>query len=262
MARPHFNSVVQIQERSEMPFSSQTPWFVRSESRGMIPHGGGMIGGSGLGRADQLPISVPSGAYVVPADIVAGIGQGNSQAGGAILARAFGSGPLGMPVMHGHGGFGGPKNIRMGVAKLPRGAGTGSIFSPTRYQQGGSVLDPTSGPYLDNPTNQELARRFRSSPSASRFEILQEDMEQRQRTRPDIPVQQQPKNIARGGSHPAPPGHTPIVAASGEYVIPSSWIIQRYGDLKTGHDILDKLMLLLRKKHVREIAKLPPPVKR
>jgi len=67
-----------------------------------------MLGGAGMGRDDNLPINVSSGAYVVPADIVSGIGDGNSQAGGAILARAFHSGPLGMPASHMHGGFGGP----------------------------------------------------------------------------------------------------------------------------------------------------------
>jgi hypothetical protein len=124
----------------------------------MVPHG--MLGGAGMGRTDTLPISVPSGAYVVPADIVSGIGQGNSHAGGAILARAFGSGPLGMPVMHGHSGFGGPHNIRMGVAKLPLGSSVGSVLTKQKgFQQGGPVgLDPTSGPYLDNPTNQSTAK--------------------------------------------------------------------------------------------------------
>src|SRR5215472_12241131 len=99
-----------------MPYSAQAPWFVRAESHNMVPHG--MLGGAGMGRTDTLPINVPSGSYVVPADIVSGIGQGNS-AGGAKLLDSFFKGPLGMPVMHGHSG---PLNVRHGMMKMPKGA--------------------------------------------------------------------------------------------------------------------------------------------
>jgi hypothetical protein len=47
------------------------------------------------GRTDKLPISVKGGAYVLPADHVAGIGQGNSLAGAAIINRIFKMGPYG-----------------------------------------------------------------------------------------------------------------------------------------------------------------------
>jgi hypothetical protein len=180
-----------------MPYAASTPWFVRQEAKGVVPHG--MLGGAGLGRDDQLPISVPSGAYVVPADIVSGIGQGNSEAGGKLLASFF-HGPLGMPAMHTHGGFGGPHNIRMGMAKLPRGAGVGSVLTQTK------------------------------SPG-----------------------------FADGGSTP----HTPIVAASGEFVIhPHAVLRIGRGDLQRGHDTLDELMKILRAKHVKQLRQLPPPVKR
>jgi hypothetical protein len=102
-----------------MPYSAQAPWYIRSEARQMVPHGGGMLGGSGMGRADDLPVNVASGSYVVPAHILSALGDGNSLAGGKMLASFFGTGPLGMPAPHIHGGFGGPRNIRMNVAKLP-----------------------------------------------------------------------------------------------------------------------------------------------
>ncbi len=47
------------------------------------------------GRTDKLPISVKGGSYVLPADHVAGIGQGNSLAGASIVSKMFGSGPYG-----------------------------------------------------------------------------------------------------------------------------------------------------------------------
>jgi hypothetical protein len=232
-------------------FAGSTPWFTRQEARGMVPHG--MLGGSGMGRTDNLPINVPSGAYVVPADIVSGIGQGNSHAGGSILAKAFGSGPLGMSVMHGHGGFGGPKNIAMGRMKMPMGSSIGSSITKTKspgFQQGGPTDFETIGPGVPpyRPQPPTPLPRPRPKPEA------------------DYPTPNWLRGdriAAHGGAHPAPPGHTPIVAASGEFIIHPD-VVRRIGkgDLKKGHDVLDELMKDLRKKHVKELSKLPGPVKR
>ena len=50
---------------------------------------GPIVGATG-GRADALPISVPSGAYVIPADAVSALGDGNSLSGQEKLSRVFG----------------------------------------------------------------------------------------------------------------------------------------------------------------------------
>jgi hypothetical protein len=71
------------------------PWFVRNEARNMV-HTGPLMGLT-PGRADKLPINVPNGSHVIPADVVSGLGQGNSGAGHAVLSKMFpASGPLGM----------------------------------------------------------------------------------------------------------------------------------------------------------------------
>ena len=41
------------------------------------------------GRTDHIRMSVPAGAYVIPADIVSGLGEGNSEAGHKLLATMF-----------------------------------------------------------------------------------------------------------------------------------------------------------------------------
>ncbi len=61
-----------------------------------MARGGGIKAHSG-GRADHVPLKVPKGAYVLPADIVSGLGQGNSQAGMKVLDGMFKSGPYGLP---------------------------------------------------------------------------------------------------------------------------------------------------------------------
>lgn len=55
----------------------------------------GPIHSSVAGRTDHLPINVPSGSYVIPADIVSSMGEGNTMAGFQILNRVFGVQELG-----------------------------------------------------------------------------------------------------------------------------------------------------------------------
>lgn len=50
---------------------------------------GPVMGDTG-GRADELPVEVPAGAYVIPADIVAYLGEGNTMAGMGRLKEMFG----------------------------------------------------------------------------------------------------------------------------------------------------------------------------
>ena len=41
------------------------------------------------GRTDHLPMHVPSGSYVIPADIISGMGEGNSMAGYKVAKSIF-----------------------------------------------------------------------------------------------------------------------------------------------------------------------------
>jgi hypothetical protein len=66
----------------------------------------GYIPGSTGGRTDNKPIDVAEGSYVIPADILSGLGEGNSHAGAAALHAQFGmdvphkadGGAIGAPV--------------------------------------------------------------------------------------------------------------------------------------------------------------------
>lgn len=71
-----------------------TPWETKAESRGMIPHSGYIPGPTG-GRSDTVPMGVKKGSYVVPADILSGLGGGNSAAGASAMNKMFGMGPHG-----------------------------------------------------------------------------------------------------------------------------------------------------------------------
>ena len=50
----------------------------------------GPIHSNVAGRTDHLPINVPSGCYVIPADIVSALGEGNTMAGFQAINKVFG----------------------------------------------------------------------------------------------------------------------------------------------------------------------------
>jgi hypothetical protein len=69
----------------------------------------GPIHSSVAGRTDHLPMHVPSGAYVIPADIISGAGEGNTIAGFKHARRVFGGTPRGggaQPYNHEGGPYG------------------------------------------------------------------------------------------------------------------------------------------------------------
>jgi hypothetical protein len=69
----------------------------------------GPIHSAVAGRTDHLPVHVPSGSYVIPADIVSGMGEGNTNAGFKVVKRMFGGLPRGagkQPYNHRGGPYG------------------------------------------------------------------------------------------------------------------------------------------------------------
>lgn len=117
----------------------------------------GYIHGATGGRTDNKDIAVGSGSYVIPADVLSGLGEGNSHAGWAALAKEYG-----LDVPH--------------------------------KADGGAVGEAV-----------------------------------------------------------------PIVAASGEGVIPPDAIVAKHGDLDTGHKVLDAMVQHVRKKTIKTLKRLPKP---
>jgi hypothetical protein len=77
------------------------------------------------GRTDHIPIHVPGGSYVIPADVVSAIGQGNSLNGLEVMKRMFAASPYGataapygaqMPRAHPGPGLGLPPRAKGGKA--------------------------------------------------------------------------------------------------------------------------------------------------
>lgn len=89
------------------------------------------------GRTDHLPMSVQSGSYVLPADIVSAHGEGNTSAGFKVMRRMFGGMPYG-----GSGGVYGQGSTPYGEP-LPGKAEGGEVGAVPIVAAGGEyVLSP------------------------------------------------------------------------------------------------------------------------
>lgn len=151
----------------------------------------GMIRSAIPGRTDKLPMNVRGGSYVIPADVVSGIGEGNSMAGAAALNSLLGQAPY-----------------------------------------GAKVRAPRASPKINMGRPMRMAAPMRA-----------------------------PRMAAEGGAEDGN-DHVPIIAAGGEYVIAPE-VVKRIGsgDMKHGHEILDELVLHLRKQTINEMRRLKPPKK-
>lgn len=164
---------------------------------------GGVVGpliDTGPGRTDTLPISIPPGSYVVPADVVSGLpgAQGNSLAGHVALNKLMNAMPL----------------------------------------------SPDEAPYgADSP---QLARG-RTIPGLSNQHHLMANA----------------LDKAKGGKVEADHGEpVDIMAAGGEHILSAEQVRRiGLGNLKRGHAILDEFVKEVRKRNIRDLKKLPGPVR-
>jgi hypothetical protein len=102
----------------------------------------GPIMSTGAGRTDNVPMHVPSGAYVIPADVVSHMGEGNSMAGLKMLNLMYNPQP--------YNAQGGPYGAPMGKAKMGKGAAMPHAAPPSLRQP--TALAPTpAGPAPMDP---------------------------------------------------------------------------------------------------------------
>lgn len=215
-----------------------TSWQERASGRALAHEG--MIKSPVPGRTDALPITVGGGAYILPADHLAAIGQGNSVAGGQIANQMLGlskKGGLRMPraIIHKQG------RLKMKMA------------------EGGRAFDDwvEAGPFSSSIDD----RRFETEQQAVREAAQAAAKRTKRFTARKIinPTDfKSALDFAVGGSAP----DVPIVAAGGEYVVSPEKVREiGGGDLDRGHQILDSWVLSTRKKHIKTLKSLKPPKK-
>ncbi len=100
----------------------------------------GAIHSSVAGRTDHLPMTLQAGSYVIPADIISALGEGNTNAGFKVAKSIFSSnkpyGQRGLPY--------GAKGLPYGMDS-PRKADGGPVEGVPIVAAGGEyVIDPAS----------------------------------------------------------------------------------------------------------------------
>lgn len=124
-----------------MSMGDAMPWWARREEEQASSGGSGFLHGVTSGRADQVKTQAPPGSHVLPADVMAGIGEGNGLAGARIMQSILASGPHGIPMPRGSRGMGAPRppaapsNMQSG--------GTIPIFDPKGRAGGGANIGDT-----------------------------------------------------------------------------------------------------------------------
>ena len=106
---------------------------------------GAIVGATG-GRTDALPVDVPAGAFVLPADIVSALGEGNSLAGVKALDKMFGKQsakkgrrPIGIKISDGEY-VSDPETVaRLGHGNMDAAQGAGSVCLADAPQARGAI---------------------------------------------------------------------------------------------------------------------------
>jgi hypothetical protein len=128
-----------------MSMGTDTPWWTRAEARSDQSGGSGFLAGSTAGRADALHTQAPGGSYILPADVVAGLGEGNSLAGARVVDTMLRTGPHGIPQAPARGGHGPPSAPRLGSFQAKGGGVQGQVSgtpTPVALSHGEYVVMP------------------------------------------------------------------------------------------------------------------------
>lgn len=245
---------------SALDFIQNTPIYKKrmeeapAEARGgMISKGGnphdskchvGIIHMAVGGRTDHLPMNVYANSYVLPADVVSGLGEGNTLAGGKVIDHMFSGDSLRKlvnksiksPLHRDSGGQTKPKTEMQTITLTP----TPTLDLPNLNFEGGpmgaKIIPLRGGPTNFGPHPYE----YRWSPDSS-----------------------SKVNAARGGMiNDRSLKPIEIIAAGGEYVIPPEVVrALGHGDADAGHKWLDNFVKSTRAHTIKTMQKLPGPKK-
>ncbi len=125
---PAANSNMPVQH-FDLGGTAEAPWWMRSADRelqsGLLHSPMGAAGG----RSDTLPHSVAANSYIIPADVVSGLGMGDTMSGASVMQHIIDSLPYGIK----------PAKVR-GGSNMPHPP------APVREQASGGALAPMPNP--------------------------------------------------------------------------------------------------------------------
>lgn len=233
------------------------------------------------GRTDHLPMHVPSGSFVLPADVVSAHGEGNTMAGFKVMHRLFGGTPYG-----GSGGPYGQGDGPYGEALQNKASGGrvngAAIFrnpsrsrlealterSPERYLRGmrhgddhywwdgSKAIHKEGADAIGIPYDYKNRLSASERPSGG-LQLGWDDLG------PGLPpsLEGAPEE-SRGGRAEGDDRGVPIVAAGGEYVLsPAQVRAVGNGDGELGARVLDEFVKRSRARNIKTLQRLPGPAK-
>ena len=124
--------------------SQGDPWWTRQQAA-QNDRPSGFLAGTTGGRTDAVHTAAPAGSYVLPADVIAGLGEGNSLAGAKVWDTILRSGPWGTPQLQGRSGHSIPQPPRPAAAQAKGGdvqGGSEGAPTPVALSHGEVVVFP------------------------------------------------------------------------------------------------------------------------
>jgi hypothetical protein len=207
------------------------------------------------GRTDHLPMNVYANSYVLPADVVSGLGEGNTLAGAKIIDHMF-SGPslqrlanktVKNPLKRSSGGQA-VQNEDGSITISPMSSGLALAPGPKLNFAG---IDMMGTPYgVKSTDTRASAPRFPEAKYSWHYT-------------PTKPGEKPQPQMARGGmANDRALQPVEIVAAGGEYVIPPEVVrALGHGDADRGHEWLDTFVKSSRSHIIKTMKNLPGPKK-
>lgn len=217
---------------------------------------GGLIKSTVPGRTDRIPMKVQGGSYVLPADVVSGLGQNNTMAGAETLTKMFGMQPysneksphLATPKIN----YGKMASMSARQGTRPRmmpGTNMTTRAIRQRFARGGEIGQQPRGNMKIPPEHALMQGAMDADP---RFNL----QDFTRKIRPHLSPEVAPK-YAEGG---ADDEHVDIITAGGEFLIPPEKIEEiGSGDMQFGWDTLDAFVKKVRSENVKKLSKLPGP---
>jgi hypothetical protein len=221
------------------------------------------------GRTDKINLNVKPGSYVIPADVVSILGEGNTLAGTVVLRAMYGAkgltgkvkAPAARPTimerrLERHEMLPPHQYARGGRDDWePPMPSEGNMWSPYPNARGKQV--PISAVESDMKQEMRGYDMLKDDPKSIFYKENWKNDPTYNMARPGA----KKRRLAEGGSDPRTQGAAPVVVAGGEFVIDPEQIKAKYGDLEHGHKSLDELVHAARDYEIKRLKNAPPPKK-
>ena len=150
-----------------MSLGTLDPSWTRQDWRQAGDVSTGFLGGASLGRADSIRTKAPAGSYILPSDVISGLGEGNSLAGSRVFDEILHSMPYGIQGSQQKGGRGSPRAPSLSLSASKGGEvkdGAGAEPVDVLLSDGERVVLPHHVKMFGAIAAQDLAKKHGGSP--------------------------------------------------------------------------------------------------